>query len=203
MNKIRQQNGKNWREYQIGEETLTIITHVHGIERKATIPYDVGLISESYDETVMAEKVFFGKIVPVLIGIGVVAMFGSFPMLAEGEKNQAWVLPGLLMLGAAMAVLITTAIKSQPKTVGALRLYIGNGQFFLYGRNDQDRAEAKELISKLFEVQKAYFRKKYLTYNEAMSVDQIKGRLSWLYENRLIDQHALNQELRKIPKKAR
>ena len=200
MNTIRQQNGKNWREFLIEEDRLVITTHVQGTERKATIPYDVGLISESFDETVMSERVFFGKKIAILLGAGVVCMFASFPMFAEGEDNQAWILPAIILLGISIGLLITAAVKSQPKTIRALRMYLGNGQFYLYGRNEQDRTDAKSLVEKLFAAQKTYFRKKYLVFNEAQSEDQIKTRLSWLYEQKLIDHQELTQELQKLPR---
>jgi hypothetical protein len=195
---LHQRHGKNSRIYLIEEDRLVITTKVQDIERKATIPYDVGLISFAYDETVMAERTFFGPKVGVLLGISLVGMFSSFAMFARGEKDQAWILPGILILAASMAGLIWGAIRSQPRNVGALRLYIGNGQFYLYGRNDQDKHQAEDFIHKLFDAQKAYFRNKYLAPNEAMTDDQVKTRLSWLYENKLIDHQELTLELEKL-----
>lgn len=203
MNKeeLHQQNGKNSRTYRIEEDRLVITTNVQNIERKATIPFDVGLISFAYDETVMAERTFFGPKVGVLLAVSLIGMFSSFAMFARGEEDQVWILPAILVLAASMIGLVGGAIRSQPRNVGALRLCIGNGQFYLYGRNDQDKHQAEDFIHKLFDAQKAYFRNKYLAPNEAMTEDQVKTRLSWLYENKLIDHQELTLELEKLKRK--
>lgn len=198
---LHQEYGKNSRTYRIEEDRLVIMTNIQNIERKVTIPFDAGLISFAYDETVMAERTFFGPKVGVILALSLIGMFSSFGLFARGEEDQTWILPAILVLAASMIGLVGSAIRSQPRNVGALRLYIGNAQFYLYGRNDQDRHQAEDFIHKLFEAQKAYFRSRYLAPNEAMTEDQIKSRLSWLYENKLIDHQELTLELEKIKHK--
>ncbi|HTE22282.1 MAG TPA: hypothetical protein VK674_04550 [Candidatus Limnocylindria bacterium] len=195
---LNQQNGQNWRNFVIEDERLVLTSSIEGMEQKFVLPFAMGIASPDYDETVIKERVFFGKMVGVWLGAMVLVMFGSFPLLGQ-EDNQALISLGLLLLAASLVGLFIVMNRSQPKNIGGIRVSMGDAQIHFYSRSDKDRDQVKAFVDKLIDVQKAYFKEKYLTYNDAQAPDQIKARLSWLYENQLIDDQELARELKKLP----
>ncbi len=200
VTKLRQQNGKNRREFVVEDDRLVMTTNIEGIERKTTFPFDGGVISSDYDETVFSERVFFGRNLNLLLTASGGAMLLALVMLSLASTNHAWTPSAMLMLLLFLGLLFYAAIKSQAKKVGYICAYIGNGQLYLYGRNDHDHAEVKDFLAKALDAQKAYYRKKYLTHNQAQNPDQIRARLSWLYEHKFINDVELAAELKKLTK---
>ena len=167
---LLQQNSKNWRRFVIEDDRVIILSKTEGMEHKTILPFDAGVVSLDYDETIMRERLLTGALVGILMAVFLVAMFGSFALFAQ-EKNQTLIGLGILLLAGSMTGIITLAVKSQPRTIKAIRVYVGNGSLYFYGRNEQDRDQVKAFISHLLEAQRVYFRKKYLVFTRNRSRD--------------------------------
>lgn len=197
-NKLHQQNGKNWREFQITEDSVVAKGSIHGEEFRSVLPFDVGLVSPQFDETNVRESSIFGSRANMWVALLILGLGASIGLFAIGEKNKTWIGPGLVLFISVFVGFFMLAVKSQPKKVPALIVYMGNSRLAFYCRNDIDRHNVESFANTLLQAQKSYFKQRYMTRNEATTDDQVRSRLSWLHDNNIIDDEELKTALKNL-----